>query len=125
MSFHSYVLTLTPSVNGFAELPATLVSELGYHLGTYFKRVGFINNIYIYKVCLVVGWPHPMQNPGYATTDVIRIILSNVLVNTRLWTCCFRGNPLECYGPGVLGRKIGTFIAHKSKILSFVVKLFS
>ena len=71
MSFHFYVLSLTPSVNGFAELPATLVSELGCHVGTYVKRVGFINNIYIHKVCLVVGWPHPMQNPGYGTADVI------------------------------------------------------
>ena len=29
VSFFSYFLTLTPSVNGFAELPATLVSERG------------------------------------------------------------------------------------------------
>ena len=39
--FLSYFLTLTPSVNGFAELPATLVSERGCHVGINFKRVGF------------------------------------------------------------------------------------
>ena len=27
VSFVSYIITLTPSVNGFAELPATLISE--------------------------------------------------------------------------------------------------
>ena len=26
--------------------------------------------IHTYKVCLVVGWPPPMQNPGYATETV-------------------------------------------------------
>ena len=31
VSFLSYFLTLTPSVHGFAELPATLVSEFGVH----------------------------------------------------------------------------------------------
>ena len=69
MSFLSYVLTLTSFVNGFAEIPATLVSELGCHVGIHFKHVGFELYIYIYMyiVCLFVGWPHPMQNPGYAT----------------------------------------------------------
>ena len=41
MSFLSYFLILTPSVNGFAELPDTLVCELchvGIHLN---KRVEF------------------------------------------------------------------------------------
>ena len=35
VSFLSYFLTLTPPVNGFAELQATLslISELGCHLG--------------------------------------------------------------------------------------------
>ena len=42
MSFLSFFLyTLTTSVNGFAELPAILVSELGSHVGIQFKRVGF------------------------------------------------------------------------------------
>ena len=41
VSFLSYFLTLTPSVNGFAELPATLISELGCHVAINFKRVGF------------------------------------------------------------------------------------
>ena len=41
VSFLSYFLTLTPSVNGFAELPATLVSELSCHTGIHFKRAGF------------------------------------------------------------------------------------
>ena len=41
MSFLSYVLTVTPSVNGFAELSVTLVSKLGCHVGVHFKRVGF------------------------------------------------------------------------------------
>ena len=36
-SFLSYFLILTPSVNGFAELPATSVSELGCHVGINFK----------------------------------------------------------------------------------------
>ena len=40
VSFLSYFLTLTPSVNGFALLPAPLVSELDCHVGIYFKRVG-------------------------------------------------------------------------------------
>ena len=32
VSFHSYFFqTLMPSVNGYAELPATLASELGCH----------------------------------------------------------------------------------------------
>ena len=66
VSFLSDFLTLTPSVNGFAELPATLVSELDCHVGIHFRRVGFELYIYtyIYIVCLVVGWPPPMQNPG-------------------------------------------------------------
>ena len=34
-------VTLTPPINGSAELPATLVSELGCHVGIYFKLVGF------------------------------------------------------------------------------------
>ena len=41
VSFFSYFLILTPSVNGLAELPAALVSELGCHVGINFKRVGF------------------------------------------------------------------------------------
>ena len=41
VSFLSYFLNLTPPVNGFTELPATLVSELGCHIGILFKRVGF------------------------------------------------------------------------------------
>ena len=39
---------LTSSVNGFAELPATIVSELGCHVGNNLKRVGFELYIYIY-----------------------------------------------------------------------------
>ena len=39
VSFLSYFLTLTPSMNGFAELPATLVIELGCHVGIHFKLV--------------------------------------------------------------------------------------
>ena len=42
MSFLSYFLTLTPSVSGLAELPATLISKLGCHVG-----MG-LNYIYIY-----------------------------------------------------------------------------
>ena len=41
MSFLSYFLTLTSDVNGFAERPATLVRELGCHVGIHFKRVEF------------------------------------------------------------------------------------
>ena len=40
-----------PSVIGFIELPTTLVSELGCHVGIHFKKVRFelhIYNIYIY-----------------------------------------------------------------------------
>ena len=33
VSFLSYVLMLTPPVNGFAELPASFVCELGWHIG--------------------------------------------------------------------------------------------
>ena len=36
VSFFSNVLTLTPSVKGFAELPATLVSKRGCHVGIQF-----------------------------------------------------------------------------------------
>ena len=35
--FLSYFLTLKPSVNGFAELPATMAGELGCHVGIHFK----------------------------------------------------------------------------------------
>ena len=35
-SFLSYFLTLTPSENCFAEMPATVISELGCHVGIYF-----------------------------------------------------------------------------------------
>ena len=59
MSFLCYVLTLTPSVNSFAELPATLLSELGCHVGIHFKRVGF--ELY---VCLVAGWTTPVCDYG-------------------------------------------------------------
>ena len=38
MSFVSYLLT--PSVNCFAKVPATLVSELGCYVGIHAKRVG-------------------------------------------------------------------------------------
>ena len=50
MSFLSYFLTLslTPSVNGFAELPTIVVSELGCRVGIHFKRVGFELCIFIY-----------------------------------------------------------------------------
>ena len=47
-AFGSWVVSLLfshfdfmPSVNGFAELTATLVSELGCHVGIHFKRVEF------------------------------------------------------------------------------------
>ena len=48
MSFLSFS-NLTPSVNGFAELPAILVSELGCHVGINFilSELG-LNYIYIY-----------------------------------------------------------------------------
>ena len=45
VSFHSYFVTLTPSVNGFAEQPATLVIELSCHV--HFKGL-FQWYIYIY-----------------------------------------------------------------------------
>ena len=64
MSFISYFLTLAPSVNGFAELSATLVSELGCHVGIHFKRVLF--ELYIGSR----GWPFPMYIPGYATAVI-------------------------------------------------------
>ena len=41
VSFLSYFLTLTSSVNGVVDLPATLVGELGCHVHIHFKRVGF------------------------------------------------------------------------------------
>ena len=41
VSFLSYLLTLTPSLNRFAELPVTLVREFGCHVGIHVKRVGF------------------------------------------------------------------------------------
>ena len=54
MWFLSYFLTLTPSLNGFAELPATLVSELGCQVRITFKRVGLAaileHTIYLYRV---------------------------------------------------------------------------
>ena len=46
VSFLSYFVTLTPYVNCFVELPATLVSEFGCHVFIHFKRVGL--DIYIY-----------------------------------------------------------------------------
>ena len=49
VSFFSYFLTLTLPVKGFVELPATLVSELGCHVGIHFNRVRFELYIYIYK----------------------------------------------------------------------------
>ena len=64
MSFISYFVTLTHSVNGFADLPATLVCELGCHVGIHFKQIVYIIYIYTlvyiyiyihtYRVCLVV-----------------------------------------------------------------------
>ena len=39
VSFLSHFLTLTP-VNGFVELPATLVSELGCHVGINLNKLG-------------------------------------------------------------------------------------
>ena len=48
MSFFGYFLTLTTYVNYFAEVPATLVSELGCHVCIHLKRVGFDIYIYIY-----------------------------------------------------------------------------
>ena len=65
-----------PSVNGFTELPASLISELCCHVGINFKLVGFELYIYIYrytyiyiyahiyintKICLVVKLAPPMQ----------------------------------------------------------------
>ena len=47
LSFFLYVLTLTLSLNGFAEMPATLVSELGCHVGTHECMYIYIY-IYIY-----------------------------------------------------------------------------
>ena len=46
--FLSSFITLMPSVNGFAELPATLVSQFGCHIGINYKQVGFELYIYIY-----------------------------------------------------------------------------
>ena len=37
VSFRSYFLTLTPSMNGFAVLPVILVSKFGCHVGIRFK----------------------------------------------------------------------------------------
>ena len=36
VSFFSFFLTLTSAVNGFRELPATLVSEVGCHVGVHY-----------------------------------------------------------------------------------------
>ena len=41
VSFLSYFLTLTPSVNGFAVQTATFVSKRGCHVGIHFKLVRF------------------------------------------------------------------------------------
>ena len=41
VSLLSYFLNVMPPVNGFAELPATLVSDLGCHIGIHFRRVEF------------------------------------------------------------------------------------
>jgi len=41
VSFLSYFVSLMPSVNGLAELPVTLVSELVCHVGIRSKRIGF------------------------------------------------------------------------------------
>ena len=46
VSFLSYFLTMTLSVNGFPELPATYV--IGCHVGIHYKRVRFELYIYIY-----------------------------------------------------------------------------
>ena len=56
-----FFLTLMPPLNGFAEFPATLISDIYYTYN-------------IYTVYLIVGWPSPMQNPGYATVSVSYII---------------------------------------------------
>ena len=48
VSFLSYFLILTPSVNVFAELLVILVSELRCHVGVNFERHGFELYIYIY-----------------------------------------------------------------------------
>ena len=65
VSFISYFIILAPSVNGFAELSATLVSELGCHIGIHFKRIGFE----LYIGCL--GWPPPIHITRYATAVII------------------------------------------------------
>ena len=41
-------------MNGFAELSAILVRELGCHVGIHFKRVVFELYIYIYIIIIII-----------------------------------------------------------------------
>ena len=71
--FLSYFLTLTPSVIGFVDLPAMLVSELGSHVGILLSELGlnYIERERGREGEREFAWlsdcPPPIQNPGYAT----------------------------------------------------------
>ena len=60
VSFLSYVLTLTPFVNGFGELLATLISYLGCRVGTRLHGCRMAPS---------------MQNPGYVTVLFFFLLL--------------------------------------------------
>ena len=68
VSFSSWFLNLTPSVNVYAEVAATI------HCHWSVKCVVFsiiYTLLYTYRVCLEldVGWLPTMENPGYATVS--------------------------------------------------------
>ena len=65
VSFLSYFLTLTPSVNDFAELPAILVSELDYRADIHFQRVYIIAKSQL-RHCVQCNWNlrHPTDFVG-------------------------------------------------------------
>ena len=65
MSFLFNFLTLMPSMDCFAVLPATLVSELGCHVSIPFKQVGFELHIYFIYIYSLLGCRMAPSNAKY------------------------------------------------------------
>ena len=77
VSFLSYFLTLTPSVNGLVERPATLVRELGCHVGINFKQVEL--ELYMHACMAIHARAH-----AHTHTHTYRYIYIHIYIQSLL-----------------------------------------
>ena len=70
-----FSLILTPSMNGFAELPATLDSELGCRFGIQFKRVEF-------ELYIIAHQTNPSNQSGRVNNSSLTLLVATLTDNS-------------------------------------------